>query len=295
MSDLRKLFDTIAQIEESDFTPYTDHQDIGQYDGDAEITADQLNMSTIKIEGVDSSDYPDFVDAFITHAEWADGSGQLTDEELERIDPAVVQDEAVQHLIGQADYLRDDAVEDDDDWMMKGGEDGLGPDGDGRHDRYQDADYGDDPWGLGEGDEDLMEYNDVREITNKIHEAMDEGMMDARAVADAALSYLSEDQVSDMARANDWMFFFDDEDYDEDLNELSTDHYDRYSKAADTAKTYHDKAKDMATNRGDDEHAAARFDKHKRKSSNRAKGMKRAQLGRARNTANARMKSQFGK
>ena len=41
-----------------------------------------------------------------------------------------------------------DGVIDDDEWMMKGGEDGLGIDGDNRHDRMGDE-YGDDPWGLG--------------------------------------------------------------------------------------------------------------------------------------------------
>jgi len=56
-----------------------------------------------------------------------------------------------------------------DDWMMRGGEDGLGPDGDGRHDRHGE-DFGEDPWGLGEDEaghplphkDDGYEDNDCR-------------------------------------------------------------------------------------------------------------------------------------
>jgi len=54
----------------------------------------------------------------------------------------------------------------------------------------------------------------VREVTNKLHEAMDEGMLDPRAVADAALTYLSEAQVADMAHINELLL--DDEWEDED-------------------------------------------------------------------------------
>ena len=65
-------------------------------------------------------------------------------------------------------------------------------------------------------DEEQIEESDVRKYTNKIHEAMDEGIMDPRDVADAALKYLSESDVEDMARINDWLYFFDEEDEDED-------------------------------------------------------------------------------
>ncbi len=101
--------------------------------------------------------------------------------------------------------------------------------------------YGEDPWGIGEGDmevpddiqisqededfgppDDIQMTNeygsDVREYTNRIWEAMDEGIIDPRGVAEAALSYLSEDQVHDMARINDWTYIlgdYDDEDDDE--------------------------------------------------------------------------------
>lgn len=51
-----------------------------------------------------------------------------------------------------------------------------------------------------------------RHYTNKILEAMDEGGLDRDTVIMAALNYLSEDEVKDLAHVND---FFDDED-DED-------------------------------------------------------------------------------
>jgi hypothetical protein len=55
-----------------------------------------------------------------------------------------------------------------------------------------------------------------RHYTNKILEAMDEGGLDRDTVIMAALNYLSEDDVKDMAHANG---FFDDEDEDEDEDE----------------------------------------------------------------------------
>ncbi len=44
-----------------------------------------------------------------------------------------------------------------------------------------------------------------REATRALHELMDEGMLDARTVADACLSYMSEAEVADMADSN---YFF---------------------------------------------------------------------------------------
>ena len=40
---------------------------------------------------------------------------------------------------------------------------------------------------------------DVRKITNKLHQMMDEGDIDPRTVADAALIFLSEADVAQMA------------------------------------------------------------------------------------------------
>jgi hypothetical protein len=43
----------------------------------------------------------------------------------------------------------------------------------------------------------------MRTQTNKLLEMMDEGVISAQAIAEMALSYMSEDDVADMMRAND--------------------------------------------------------------------------------------------
>ena len=57
----------------------------------------------------------------------------------------------------------------------------------------------------------------MRDTTNKILEMIDEGLLDAKAVAQMCLKYMSEDAVADMADANE--IFFDDEDVNEDFEE----------------------------------------------------------------------------
>jgi len=66
------------------------------------------------------------------------------------------------------------------------------------------------------GDMDYSGERSVRQQTNKLHELMDEQILDPRAVADAALKYMSEDDVAEMARINELIYDFDDEDEDED-------------------------------------------------------------------------------
>ena len=56
-----------------------------------------------------------------------------------------------------------------------------------------------------------------REFTNKILEAVEEGMLDKDTVIMACLKYMSEDQVRDMAEAN--CFFEHEEDEEEDEEE----------------------------------------------------------------------------
>ena len=53
----------------------------------------------------------------------------------------------------------------------------------------------------------------MREATNRILELVEEGMLDRDTVIMACLKYMSEDDVSDMAHANE---FFLDEDEEED-------------------------------------------------------------------------------
>jgi hypothetical protein len=55
-----------------------------------------------------------------------------------------------------------------------------------------------------------------RKVTNKILEAVEEGLLDRDTVIMACLKYMSEDDVADMAHANE---FFADEDEDEDDSE----------------------------------------------------------------------------
>lgn len=44
-----------------------------------------IDYSTVKVEGIDTKDFPDFSDAFASYAEYEDGT-ELTDDELEKID-----------------------------------------------------------------------------------------------------------------------------------------------------------------------------------------------------------------
>lgn len=53
----------------------------------------------------------------------------------------------------------------------------------------------------------------TRQFTNKILEALEEGLLDKDTVILACLKYMSEDEVADMAHANE--FFLDEEDEDE--------------------------------------------------------------------------------
>lgn len=41
------------------------------------------DVTDIEVDGVDSSDYPDFVDAYASYAVWKDNGEELTDDELD--------------------------------------------------------------------------------------------------------------------------------------------------------------------------------------------------------------------
>ena len=43
----------------------------------------------------------------------------------------------------------------------------------------------------------------MRELTCKVLDAMDEGLLDPKVIAEAALNWLNEDEIADMIRAND--------------------------------------------------------------------------------------------
>jgi hypothetical protein len=53
----------------------------------------------------------------------------------------------------------------------------------------------------------------MRTQTTKLFNMMDEGLISAESVAEMCLSYMSEDDVADMMRAND---ILDEEDYEDD-------------------------------------------------------------------------------
>ena len=68
-------------------------------------------------------------------------------------------------------------------------------------------------------------YAKIRPETTRLIEMMDEGMIDARAVADMALSWLSESDVKGMMQAND-IPTTDQADEDEEEEEWTPDNAD---------------------------------------------------------------------
>ena len=67
----------------------------------------------------------------------------------------------------------------------------------------------------------------TREFTNKILEAVEEGMLDKDTVIMACLKYMSEDQVKDMADAN--YFFEHEEEEDEEEEDEEEEEWTPYN------------------------------------------------------------------
>lgn len=59
-----------------------------------------------------------------------------------------------------------------------------------------------------------------REYTCKLMEMVDNGIVSADAVMNAAMSYMSEDDVKDMIRANGWLDMFESEESADDEEEV---------------------------------------------------------------------------
>lgn len=57
----------------------------------------------------------------------------------------------------------------------------------------------------------VLKMVEVRQATNKVRELAEEGIISWRDLAEMALSWMSEDDVAEMARAND--ILYDEEDY----------------------------------------------------------------------------------
>ena len=47
-----------------------------------------VNRDSIQVDGVDSRDYPDFCDAYLSEAQWSDGT-DLTEDELAELDESM--------------------------------------------------------------------------------------------------------------------------------------------------------------------------------------------------------------
>lgn len=73
------------------------------------INGRAVEIATIEVAGIDHHDYPDYADAYVSHAQYADGT-DLSDEELELLQdqyPDVVYDVISDSVITQADYHND--------------------------------------------------------------------------------------------------------------------------------------------------------------------------------------------
>jgi len=64
-----------------------------------------------------------------------------------------------------------------------------------------------------------MSTSNVRKVTNRITQMMDEGLLDPRAVADACLCAMSEDDVALMAHNEELFLGEDDDETEEDADE----------------------------------------------------------------------------
>ena len=68
----------------------------------------------------------------------------------------------------------------------------------------------------------------VKESTSLLIEMMDDGALSSRSLAEACLSYMSEDEVEDMARVNEFILDEDELDEDELDEDEQTDNEEEY-------------------------------------------------------------------
>ena len=59
----------------------------------------------------------------------------------------------------------------------------------------------------------------TREYTNKLLDAIDQGLLTPQAVVEMALTYMSESDVEDMMRVNDLLYYLDAEDEEDEDSE----------------------------------------------------------------------------
>ena len=69
----------------------------------------------------------------------------------------------------------------------------------------------------------------IREITNRIYEAVDEGVLTWQQIAEAALTYMSESDVADMAHNEEFFLYEDEEEDEEEWSPYTADFNDKGS------------------------------------------------------------------
>jgi hypothetical protein len=64
------------------------------------LTFKGRQLADVEVDDVDTRDYPDFCDAFISNARWADTGDQLTDAEIDEVneDRDLVYDAVHRHV-----------------------------------------------------------------------------------------------------------------------------------------------------------------------------------------------------
>jgi hypothetical protein len=55
-----------------------------------------------------------------------------------------------------------------------------------------------------------------RHYTNLLYQAVEDGLIDAKSVMEMAMSYMSEDEVHDMMRVNDLLYYLEAEEEEEE-------------------------------------------------------------------------------
>ena len=69
----------------------------------------------------------------------------------------------------------------------------------------------------------------IREVTNRIYEAVDEGVLTWQQIAEAALTYMSESDVADMAHNEEFFMYEDEEEDEEEWSPYTADFNDKGS------------------------------------------------------------------
>jgi hypothetical protein len=89
-----------------------------------------------------------------------------------------------------------------------------------------------------------------REITNKIYDAVNSGVLTWQQVAEGALQYMSEDDVADMAHNEEFFLYEDDIEEDEE-DDVDLDIDELTEIAMDTVADHINIIRETATNQSD--------------------------------------------